>query len=292
MSEISVNGGKVSFDLIGPVGGEPVVITPGGRFGKDYRGVRPFAEAFAAAGKRVLVWDRPNTGSSDIQIYGRSESHMRAETLAGLVDKLDLGPITVLGGSGGARDSIVFTIEYPELVHKLIVWSIVGGAFSSVSLASVYVLDEIRALRRRGIEGILTLKGKAGSWSDLVEANPGNEQRLRDLGAEEFERVMWRWFEAYVPKATESIPGVTDHEMRTIKVPTLIVRGGAADIDHPKRTSFEVHSLISSSRLIEPPWPEDAWERGQAARDAGVGGIFDAWMEAVPSFIEFMNESI
>ena len=115
------------------------------------------------------------------------------------------------------------------------------------------------------------------------------EQRLRDLGAEEFERVMWQWFEAYVPKATEAIPGVADHEMRQIDVPTLIVRGGEGDIDHPKRTSMEVHSLIRSSRFVEPPWPEDAWERGQALRDAGKGGIFDPWMDGVPTFLEFID---
>jgi len=290
MPEILINGGHVSYELLGPEGGEAIVVTPGGRFSKDYRGVRPFAEAFAAAGKRVLIWDRPNTGASDIQLFGRSESHMRAETLAGLVDALGLGPIVVLGGSGGARDSIVFAIEYPEKVSRLIVWSIVGGAFSSISLAGVYIMDEIRTVRRNGIEGILTLQGRAGSWSDLVAANPRNEQRLYDLGANEFEAVMWRWFEAYVPKATEAIPGIADHQMRSITVPTLIVRGGIDDIDHPKRTSMEVHSLIRSSRLIDPPWAEDAWERGQVMRDAGKGGIFDAWMAGVSTFLDFIDE--
>jgi pimeloyl-ACP methyl ester carboxylesterase len=291
MAYVEVNGGLVAYDLIGPEGGPVCVVTPGGRFSKEYRGVRPFAEALAATGRRVLIWDRPNTGESDIQLYGQSESHMRAATLAGIVQKLDLGPVVAMGGSGGARDSILFTIQYPDLVSRLITWSIVGGAFSSMSLASVYVLDELRAVRRGGIEGILALQGRAGSWSDLVAANPRNRQRLDDLGAEEFERVMWRWFEAYVPKSNEAIPGVPDWQMRSITVPTLIVRGGESDIDHPKRTSFEVHSLIKGSRLIEPPWPEDAWERAQEARDAGRGGIFDPWLKAVPAFAAFIDEA-
>ncbi|MTD15175.1 alpha/beta hydrolase [Nakamurella sp. YIM 132087] len=291
MSQIEINGGIVEYELLGPPdGGRTLTITPGGRFSKDYRGVRPFAQALAEAGHRVLIWDRPNTGASDIQLYGESESHMRAATLAGMVRALDLGPVVVMGGSGGARDSIVFTITYPELVEQLIVWSIVGGAFSSMSLAGVYVMNEIRTVRRKGIDGILAQTGPAGSWSDLVAANPRNKQRLVDLGAEEFEKVMWRWFEAYVPKANEAIPGVPDHLMRSITVPTLIVRGGENDIDHPKRTSFEVHALIRRSRLIDPPWPEDAWERGQAARDAGTGGIFDPWMDAVPTFLDFIAE--
>lgn len=290
MSTIEVNGGSVEYELLGPEGGEVLTITPGGRFSKDYPGVRPFAEALAAAGKRVLIWDRPNTGRSDVQFYGLSESHMRAATLAGLVRQLDLGQVVAMGGSGGARDSIMFAIEYPELVRKLIVWSIVGGAYASMTLANVYVMNEIRTVRRSGIDGILTHRGPAGSWADLVEVNPRNRQRLLDLGAAGFEDVMWRWFESYVPKGTEAIPGVPDHRMRSVAVPTLIVRGGEADIDHPKRTSLEVHALIPGSRLIDPPWPEDAWERAQEARDAGRGGIFDPWMAAVPTFLAFIDE--
>jgi len=290
MARIEVNGGEVAYDLIGPPGGTVCVLTPGGRFSRDYPGVRPFAQALAETGCRVLIWDRPNCGESDVQICGRSESHMRADTLAGLVRALDLGPVVALGGSGGARDSILFTVRHPDLVRRLLIWSIVGGAFASMSLASVYVLDEIRAVRRGGIEGVLGLRGRAGSWADLVAANPRNKQRLLDLGAREFERVMWRWFEAYVPKSTEAVPGVPDSQLRSITVPTLIVRGGREDIDHPRRTSLEVHALIESSRLIEPPWPEDAWERAQEARDAGRGGIFDPWMQAVPTFAAFIDE--
>ncbi|MDP3950428.1 alpha/beta fold hydrolase [Microbacterium sp.] len=291
MPEIEIHGGMVAFELIGPEDGEVCVVTPGGRFAMTYPGVRPFAEAIAAGGKRVLIWDRPNCGVSDIQLFEQSESHMRATVLAGLIRQLGLGPVIAMGGSGGARDTLMLSILFPELVSKMIVWSIVGGAFSSMSLANVYVMNEIRTVRRGGIDGILKLTGPAGSWSDLVAASPRNEQRLRDLGAEEFERVMWRWFEAYMPKPNEAIPGVQDHKFASIDKPTLIVRGGANDIDHPRRTSFEVHALIPGSRLIDPPWPEDAWERSQELRDAGKGGIFDPWMLAVPTFLDFIDEN-
>ena len=100
----------------------------------------------------------------------------------------------------------------------------------------------------------------------MVEANPRNRDRLLELGAEEFEFVMNRWLDAFVPKPNEAIPGVPDWEFGTIDVPTLIIRGGEKDYDHPPRTSMEVHSLIKGSRLIEPPWPEDAWERASEAR--------------------------
>jgi pimeloyl-ACP methyl ester carboxylesterase len=290
-SEIEINGGVVVYELLGPNDGEVVVITPGGRFSKDYGGVRELADALVAGGKRALLWDRPNCGKSDIQVYGRSESHMRAETIGLLVQKLDVGPVIAAGGSGGARDSIIFTLMWPDLVRKLAVWHIVGGTYSTMSLAGVYVLNELRAVRAGGIEAVMALTGPAGGWADLIAANPRNRDRLLAIGAEEFERVMTRWLDAFIPKPNEAIPGVADWEFEQITVPTLIVRGGEKDYDHPKRTSFEVHALIKGSRLIEPPWPEDAWERAAAASAAGTGTLFGPWVQAAPVLLDFIDES-
>jgi 2-hydroxy-6-oxonona-2,4-dienedioate hydrolase len=286
--EIEVNGGVVVYELVGPEDGEVVVLTPGGRFSKDFGGVHELAYALADGGKRVLLWDRPNCGRSDIQLYGLSESHMRAETLGTLVKALGIEKVVAAGGSGGARDSIIFTLMYPELVTRLAVWHIVGGVYSEMSLAGVYILNELRAVRAAGIEGVMQMKGPAGSWSDLVTVNPRNKERLLSIGAEEFERVMWRWLNAFVPKPNEPIPGVSNWEFDNIKVPTLIVRGGVNDIDHPKRTSLEVYSLIKGSRLVEPPWPEDAWEQAAKNSAAGTGALFDPWVDAAPVLLDFM----
>ena len=89
---LDINGGRVVFDLVGPDDGLPLVLTPGGRFGMDFPGVRQLGEALAAGGMRVLLWDRPNCGHSDVQFFGRTESHMRAETLTRLLQELDFGP--------------------------------------------------------------------------------------------------------------------------------------------------------------------------------------------------------
>lgn len=288
-AEIEINGGTVVYEFVGPQDGEVVVLTPGGRFSKDHGGVHELAQALAAGGKRVLLWDRPNCGKSDIQIYGRSESHMRAETIGTLVKKLGIEHAVAAGGSGGARDSILFALLYPEIVTKLATWHIVGGVFSTMSLAGVYIMNEIRTVRAAGIEGIITMGGRAGSWSDLCAVNPRNADRLRAIGAEEFERVMYRWLDAFIPKPNESIPGVADYEFGQITIPTLIIRGGAGDIDHPRRTSLEVHSLIKGSRLIEPPWPEDAWEVAAARSQAGEGSLFDPWVQAAPALLDFMD---
>ncbi|HOW96020.1 MAG TPA: alpha/beta hydrolase, partial [Mycolicibacterium fallax] len=72
----------------------------------------------------------------------------------------------------------------------------------------------------------------------------------------------------------------------------LIIRGGENDMDHPKRTSLEISCLIKGSTLIDPPWPEDAWER--AAEDRASGKVkrfnmFDTWVQAAPAILEFLG---
>lgn len=290
-SVIEVKGGQVVYEFVGPDDGEVVVLTPGGRFSKDAGGVHELAEALAAGGKRVLLWDRPNCGRSDVQLFGKSESHMRAEILGLLLQELGIPQVVAAGGSGGARDSIVFTLMWPEMVRKLVVWAIVGGTYSSMSLAGVYVLNELRTVRSQGIEGILELSGPAGGFADMIAANPRNRERLLAIGSEEFERVMNRWLDAYIPKPNEAIPGVADYEFAELRVPTLIVRGGERDFDHPPRTSREVHSLIRGSRLAEPPWPEDAWERSSEARNAGTGALFGFWVLGAPLMLDFIDEA-
>ena len=280
---VEIEGGRVVYELLGPETGRPIVLTPGGRFSKEVPGLRPLAEKLADGGLRVLLWDRPNCGLSDVRFSGQSESHMRAETLAQLLERLELAPAVIAGGSGGARDSILTVILHPEVATKLIVWSIVGGVYSSMNLAGVYVLPTIGALKAKGIEGVTELP----VWSALIDVNPRNRERLLSLGTDGMLALMLRWLNAYVPKPGQTIPGVADEEFVKIAVPTLIIRGGEADLDHPRRTSLEVHSLIRRSRVVDPPWPEDAWERAVEASASGTGNLFDSWVQAAPQIQAF-----
>lgn len=283
---VEIRGGRVVYELLGPESGQPIVLTPGGRFSKDVPGLPPLAEKLAEGGMRVLLWDRPNTGASDVQFWGQSESHMRAQTLAELLRELGMAPAIIAGGSGGGRDSLLTVILNPDVATKLIVWSLVGGVFSSLNLAMVYNLPNINTVRMMGMDAVVEMP----EWKALIEANPRNRERLLSLGADEFLKVMMRWVNAFVPKPGQTIPGVTDEEFERITVPTMIIRGGEHDIDHPKRTSMEVHCLIPQSRLLEPPWPEDAWERAVESSVAGTGNIFDPWVQAAPLILDFARE--
>lgn len=284
---IEISGGNVVYEILGKTG-DLIALTPGGRFSKDIPGLRPLAEALVAGGYRVLLWDRPNCGKSDVQFYGQSESHMRAETLYTLISKLGEGPCIIAGGSGGARDSMLTTMLYPEIVTKLVVWNIVGGVYGSFVLGGHYITPSILAVRGLGIKGLLHVP----EWRERIEQNPDNRQRFLDLDNDDFLKVMLRWLNAFVSKPGQTIPGVPDEMFENITVPTLIIRGGENDWDHPKRTSLEVSCLIKGSTLIDPPWPEDAWERA-GERFAQSGGkkfcLFDTWVQAAPAILSFLD---
>lgn len=284
---IEINGGNVVYEILGK-DGDFIALTPGGRFSKDIPGLRPLAKKLVEGGYRVLLWDRPNCGKSDVQFYGQSESHMRAETLYTLITELGIGPCIIAGGSGGARDSMLTTMLYPEIVTKLVVWNIVGGVYGSFVLGSYYIIPNILAVRGAGMKAVAGI----AEWQDRIAENPDNEARILAQDPDEFLKLMLRWLNAFVPKPGQTIPGVEDELFANIKVPTLIIRGGENDMDHPKRTSLEISCLIKGAELIDPPWPEDAWERAgekQAQGKVKRFNMFDTWVQAAPPILDFLG---
>jgi 2-hydroxy-6-oxonona-2,4-dienedioate hydrolase len=286
--KIEINGGNVVYEILGKEG-DFIVLTPGGRFSKDIPGLKPLARKLVEGGYRVLLWDRPNCGKSDVQFYGQSESHMRAETMKELITELSIGPCILAGGSGGARDSMLTTMLYPDLVTKLVVWNIVGGVYGSFVLGSYYIVPSILAVRGAGMKGVVGV----AEWQERIAENADNQERILAQDADHFLKLMLRWLNAFVPKPGQTIPGVEDEMFDNIKVPTLIIRGGENDLDHPKRTSLEVSCLIKGSKVIDPPWPEDAWERAGEKRASGKVkrfNMFDTWVQAAPAIVDFLKK--
>jgi pimeloyl-ACP methyl ester carboxylesterase len=182
------------------------------------------------------------------------------------------------------------TMLHPELVTRLVVWNIVGGVYGSYVLGSYYIIPSILAVRGTGMAGVAGV----GEWRERIEENPANRERLLAQDPEQFLKLMLRWLNAFVPKPGQTIPGVEDEMFDNITVPTLIIRGGEKDLDHPKRTSLEVSCLIKGAKLIDPPWPEDAWERASEKRAQGKVkrfNMFDTWVQAAPPILEFLDAS-
>src|SRR5579871_3209405 len=141
MARIAISGVEVEYELLGKAGAPAIAITPGGRFPKDSPGVPELGEALAAKGRRVLLWDRPNCGASDITFDGPSESEVCAHTLTQLIRKLDLGPTVLAAGSAGSRVSLIAAARDPEIVSHLALWWISGGTMGLIHLGAHYCVS-------------------------------------------------------------------------------------------------------------------------------------------------------
>jgi pimeloyl-ACP methyl ester carboxylesterase len=281
MATADIDGTTIAYEVIGE--GAPWVVTPGGRFSKDSPGVRELAQALAAHGHRVLLWDRPNTGASGVCFSGASESEMQADRLAGLLRALDMAPAVIIGGSGGARVSLLAAARHPEVAAKLALWWISGGVFGLLTLGMVYCGESIRVAWQSGMEAVVELP----EWSEVLERNPANREEMLRLDPSAFIAVLERWMTAYCPTAGALVPGLPDETCRALAVPTLIFRSGASDPYHTRATSEGLHALISGSQLVEPPWGDREWiERSDAAR-SGTGCLFERWPLLVPQLLEF-----
>jgi 2-hydroxy-6-oxonona-2,4-dienedioate hydrolase len=271
------DGGRVRYEIIGS--GEPMVVTPGGTAGLD--ALWPMAHELSRH-YQVLLWDRRNTGESDICFDGPSEGAMWREDLAQIIHQLDLGPVHVLGGSGGSRMSLLFAIAHPEMVRKLVVWNAVGGWFAAVILAGGRYTPFIRAAWIGGMEAV----AEVPQMAELIATNPRNRELLLRWDPMAFIERMKEWARFYVPEGDKILTGgMTEEMLHGLTMPTLIFQGG--DDTHPPELTTEYHRLIPNSTLIEPArWDSHDWWRLWTANEH-----FAVWRELVPEIVDFLQRA-
>ena len=285
MAKATINGLSLAYEVIGDDGGRPWVITPGGRFTKDEPGVRELAGALAEHGNTVLIWDRPNCGESDVCFEGSSESAMQADALAGLLAHLDMAPAVIIGGSGGARVSLLTASRHRDVASALALWWISGGVYGLLVLATHYCGGSLAAAWTDGMEAVAGLE----EWSEVIARNPSNRQRFLDQDRHQFIAALEQWMAAYCPRDDEHVPGLPDAEARALDLPALVFRSGASDANHTRATSEALAELLPRSTLVEPPWGDREWiERGVARAERGEG-IFSRWPLLAPQLLEWQE---
>jgi pimeloyl-ACP methyl ester carboxylesterase len=286
VARVQVDGLTLGYDLIGD-GDQAWVITPGGRFSKDSAGVRELAEALAARGKLVLIWDRPNCGESDVCFDGVSESDMHASALAGLLRTLDVVPAVLVGGSAGSRVSLVTAAKHPDLVRGLATLWISGGVYGLMNLGNYYCANSLRLAWTEGMEAVAALS----DWAEVIERNPSNRARFLAQDREQFIATFERWMSVYYPRPGEVVPGLSGEVAGTITAPTLVYRSGQSDCWHPRATSEALAAMIPQARLVEPPWPDTEWYDGWRRRLEGKqASPWEHWPLLAPSLLEWAND--
>ena len=286
MPVTNVDGINLSYEVVGS--GRPWVITPGGRFSKDTPGVRELAHALAEGGNRVLIWDRPNCGESDVAFSGSSESALQADALAGLLRQLDLAPAVITGGSGGSRVSLLTAARHPDVAAGLGLWWISGGTYGLLTLGVHYCGESIRAAWTKGMDAVAELP----EWQEVVERNPSNRQRFLDQDRQQFIETLEQWMLVYHPNPNEVVPGLTSDEAAQLTIPALVFRSGESDAHHIRATSENVAHGLPNAQLVEPPWGDAEWNERSAAHQATGEGLFARWPLLAPPLLEWADKAL
>lgn len=284
MPVAALEGLEIAYEVVGE--GQPWVITPGGRYNKESGGIPELARALADRGKKVIRWDRPNCGASSVSFRGPSESEMQADALAALLRHLDVGRTVIIGGSGGARISLLTAARNPDLAAGLAMWWISGGVYGLHVLAQYYCAPSVAAAWHGGMDAVIELPG----WQEVLDRNPGNRARFLAMDRLEFIAVMERWMMAYYPcDSTSLVPGLSADDIARLAVPILVFRSGSTDINHPRVTSERLATGLPGAELVEPPWGDDEWNERSADQSAPR---FAGWPQLVPQLIEWSDRAI
>jgi pimeloyl-ACP methyl ester carboxylesterase len=283
VAKIKLFGIDVDYELVGDAGAPAIALTPGGRFAKDSPGLPELAKELAAGGKRVLLWDRPNCGASDISFDGESESELHGRVLTTMIRELELGPTALAAGSAGSRVSLVAASRDPDIISHMVLWWISGGTLSLISLANYYCVEQALAASHGGMEAVVEMP----AWKEQIARNPKNRDILLAMGPNDYIRKMEQWAEFYLPSPDSPVPGMTPADFARLTMPVKIYRNGISDLSHTRETTDWVQRLIPHSEMVNAPWPDDEWNRRCIYAMQHGSGHFAGWPVLAPDIVSF-----
>jgi pimeloyl-ACP methyl ester carboxylesterase len=241
----NIRGVNINWQVIGDRG-PWVMATTGGRRGHDE--FIPMAQKIARHGFRVMLHDRRNTGASDLWIDGdEGEEAPWLPDMHELMRQNDALPAFFCGSSAGARTSIRFYLKYPQAVRGLLLLRVTGGEFAAKRLPENYYGQFIKIAKESGMAALIEMD----AWKERFKENPRGRDYLAKLPAEKFIAVFTRWKEIFEAGGKHPVMGVTELELRSIKVPVMIIPGN--DQTHSSASAAVAHKLIPGSEIHQLP---------------------------------------
>lgn len=283
MARITIDGIGISYELIGS-GRRAISVTPGGRFSKDTPGVRELANEIADAGYRVLIWDRPNCGESDMCFDAECESFQNADTLARLITALELGPTLLYGASGASREALLTAIRHPRVVAGVFCQWLSGGGIGIATLPMAYNHNPAVAASIGGMAAVCELP----ELQEQMSRNPSNRERLLAWDPDVFVKKMRDWADWFFCAPGQPISCTREGDLEGITVPVVILRSGKSDMHHTRETSEAVAAMIPGAELQEPPWGDREWvERLAVTSQDPAAGLFVSMPRLAPRILDF-----
>jgi pimeloyl-ACP methyl ester carboxylesterase len=233
----------IHYEIIGDDGPWVACVSRGRAPSDDFRSV---ANLIAARGCRALIHDRRNCGRSTFDLeLSEPEEEVWADDLARLLDHVGAAPAVVLGWSRGARIALRFALRHPQSARGLVLWGLSGGPLAARYLEDYYFGKFMRAAVEGGIEALTATE----HFGELIALAPDTAASLESLGTQRFITALERQRQAFMIHSDEMVLGVTDDELQSIEVQTVILP--FYDNMHPEDTSAHAQHLIAHSRLMD-----------------------------------------
>jgi pimeloyl-ACP methyl ester carboxylesterase len=240
-----VRGVSINYDVVGERG-DWLLLIQGGR--QDMELFRPLAENLAAAGHRVIIHDRRNSGASGIALDAEaSEEEAFADDAHELCAQLGALPVLACGGAGGSRHCILLTLRHPGSTRCLLLWWPSGARPAAEQLAEQYYGQYITAAQTGGMPAVLATP----YYTELSIRLPANRDRLLATDVNAFISTMRRWQQFFLDGADMPVIGVSAEAVRSITLPTCVVPGN--DLIHPRHVAEALAGMLPNAELHHLP---------------------------------------
>jgi pimeloyl-ACP methyl ester carboxylesterase len=247
---------NLAFDDRGT--GDPVVFIAGrGGVGRGWHLHQ--TPAFLTVGYRVITFDNRGVGATE-SADGFTTEQMVADTAA-LIERLDTGPVRVVGASMGSFIAQELMLARPELVSQAVLMATRGRHDRTRD----FFRTAERALAESGAKLPAEYSAKVRLLESFSPKTLDNDQAAGD------------WIDMFTGWPTRATPGLRRQleivpegnrlaAYQGIAAPTLVI-GFADDVIHPPYLGAEVAAAIPNARYVQIP---DAGHLGFIERPKAV----------------------
>ena len=227
----------------------PLVILGGGTTGRKEACTTYGAEEQHFSSNAVLIFDRRNTGSSDVNYAGfTTELKAQVSDVAELLEHLQLPRVILYGHSSGARLLGMLANNRPDLVTAVALCSLTGGRKAARELARQYYTAHANAAESEGMELVLARP----TFARCSQRNGRVAPYLRALPVDEFLRVMRASAAAFLETQDEPALCLRAADLARLRVPALLLnkKPQPGDGMHTEEATRAVAAVLP---LSEPP---------------------------------------
>jgi len=243
--QLSVNGITIRYWEQGK--GVPVVFVHGAI--SDHRYWEPQREAVAKH-YRFIALDRRYFGTAPWPDSGEQFSQAtQVADLAAFIGELKIGPVFLVGTSGGAVISLVMAVQHTELVRGIFV-NEPGLASSLTDPADQKLVSEFRAERQAATRAAAkagNMEEAARLFVDAANGKPGSFDTL----SPEFKAMFVDNARTVLLDAPPPVP-ITCAELGRVKLPVTITKGQLTK-PNSKIMAEAAHRCSRRSQLITIP---------------------------------------